>query len=815
MSLSLQKRLHTLVRQTLDSYPGAWLVWCDPRGEWAPLLERVAADQRMGGFSLLRVESQTAGSVGGPLWRQTLQERLDNDESFVLLVPAAPDELGWFWAQALLAEQIYHRPLRAQLVEWGWRPHSLTTSDEEVVLLARQGLQQDPAEWGGGGLQPNTELLLQLLIGESEPTEDNRFLLELTIEHAGLPPLATSDLALWRRRAMARLLVTQAHHTAPHLIPEEHEWLIPASQRTYALQLLDRWLDSRHFSKALPRAIQEADRITDLGIQLGNADAAVGPFLSRTAEQSLFVNTCTYLAGETGNALLRALSNALPALHKHAESFWGMSTPGRTALPWQELLRLAEAAHALQAATPAPAWTTPEEAVRWYTGGGWQMDRAGEELLRNLDHPNSELLNVITPLRAAFRARWEDTLICWSNLWSQAGCPLPPYPTAGERVKELLNSAQRATAILVVDALRYDVGVTLAERINQREGSPRASVTPARAPLPSITPLGMALALPLAEEEIVAEVVEGKWQVHQRGRQERLDQAAQRRAWWQRVLHLPEEAILPLSEIQQHAVPTPAKGRMHLVIHDAALDKLGHDDQLEALGSGVVQEQYLSAVQRLRDAGWRRILFVTDHGYIHWANSEERDAPLPAPNPAYLARRAAAYPAHNSLRGLQALAPGHKWRVALPHGAASFRAYGGLGYFHGGASLQEWIIPVVQVEWPLDAKPIEVVLESLPRVLSQRPRVTVAVRRQTLFVEEAMPRGIEVLIRDARTNTILFRSEAQQVTPDQPQVTLALTAQAGAVAERDTPLRIEVRDSSDESILDRAESTLKIELTGW
>ena len=88
---TLQKRIHTLVRQVLDSYEGAWLTWCDPRGDWLPLLQRVAQDTRMGGFPLLAITETTAGEIGGPRARQQVQERIDRGESFVLLI-AAPLE---------------------------------------------------------------------------------------------------------------------------------------------------------------------------------------------------------------------------------------------------------------------------------------------------------------------------------------------------------------------------------------------------------------------------------------------------------------------------------------------------------------------------------------------------------------------------------------------------------------------------------------------------------------------------------------------------------------------------------------------------
>lgn len=405
-------------------------------------------------------------------------------------------------------------------------------------------------------------------------------------------------------------------------------------------------------------------------------------------------------------------------------------------------------------------------------------------------------------------------MIEWSAVWASAGCPTPSLPSAGEWLAGKL-SHPRPTAILVLDALRYDLGCTLAERVNQQESTTRAHVTPTRAPLPSITALGMALALPIPEAELRADLVDGKWQVTRQGRQDNLSVAERRRAWWQNEGGVPAAGLLDMAAVQAGNLPQPTPHLIRLVIHDAAIDKLGHDDQLEVQGGGFALERYLSAVERLRDAGWLRIVVVTDHGFIHWPSSSEKNAPYPAPDPAYASRRALAYPAQQMLSSPQGLAPGGQWRVAVPHGAASFRAYGGLGYFHGGASLQEWIIPCVAVQWPLEARPVQVEIEPLDRVLSQRPTVTLNVIPASLLLEEALPRQVEVLIRHAQTRAILFRSPPQTVTPDQSQVPLRLVAVEGIAANRGTTLQVEVRDARTEDILHQAASTLMIELTGW
>jgi len=137
MSASLANRLRQLVGHNFDSYPSAWLVWCDPRGHWLPLLKRAAENAGPGGFTLLEVEEQTQGQLGSPASRRALQELIAAGRPFVLWVPAPADGLGWLWGQALLAECVYDRPLRDQLREWGWRPDRLTISDDELVALTR------------------------------------------------------------------------------------------------------------------------------------------------------------------------------------------------------------------------------------------------------------------------------------------------------------------------------------------------------------------------------------------------------------------------------------------------------------------------------------------------------------------------------------------------------------------------------------------------------------------------------------------------------------------------------------------------------
>jgi PglZ domain len=816
---TLQQHISRLVHTVLDRYPGSWMVWCDPRGDWGPLLQRVAELDGKQGFTLVPVAEQTAGEIGSPAIRRALQERIDAKESFVLHVTAPADNLGWLWAQALLSECIYDRSLREQLLAWGWHPQSIRTGDNEVAVLARQYLKQDPAEWGGGGLQPNPTLLLDILAAGATPDSDDRMILDLTIEQAGLPAYDEQNVTRWRIYALVWLLVTQAYHVAPDVVGEKHTYLIAPEKRTFALNLLERWLDSLRLSKGLHDAILEADRIAALGNDMSRATIKHGPFLSHAAERAIFANTCASLAQLSRRELLEALASLHDDLQRHTQGFWNYkdSHSHVQSIPWGELARLSAAVEMLLDASPLKEWANPSQAIAWYTKDGWRVDKAGEELLRNLNKPVPELLTLITPLRQAYRARWEDYMIHWSELWTSAGCPVPDLQSAGAWIAGLLKLSKRATAMIVVDAMRYDLGMTLASQLNKREGAERAAASAARTALPTITALGMGMALPLPEKELQAEVVDGKWQLRQAGYPANLSIAEQRREWLRTQGKVAPDALLTMADVQQGTVPSPHAKRSRLVVFDDLIDKLGHDEELEAMGSDQVMQRYLTAIEHLRDKGWLRVLVVTDHGFIHWPGSEERNVPPPVAGPVYSSRRALAYPEHVKLSGPQGLAPGRKWRIAVPSGAASFRAYGGLGYFHGGASLQEWIIPCIKIEWPQKASPVNVKIQPIEQILSLRPKIILEIERDGMFIEDTIPRQVEVKLLDAQRKTVLFHSEPKTITPDHEQIVIVLqpTDDENAQAERGTPLTIEVRDWRTKEVIATEHTILMVPLENW
>ena len=248
-----------------------------------------------------------------------MQTQLDAGVPFVLWVPVAQQELGWLHAHALLAERIYDRSLRSQLLEWGWRPYSLDLTTDAIVTLARRNLRRiQPNGVTAESARPATAVACALWPDQPDP--DDGYLLDPTVNAAGLPAPATEKLPTWRRRALARLLATQAHVAAPAVGAGHPEWVIAPPQQALALRLLEQWTDSFQASEGLPDAIIGADALAGLGglvNALQASDGSVYALFSPQNDQPGNPGVIS-LAGRRTGTLCPGLPAACPTFRKGA-----------------------------------------------------------------------------------------------------------------------------------------------------------------------------------------------------------------------------------------------------------------------------------------------------------------------------------------------------------------------------------------------------------------------------------------------------------------------------------------------------------------
>jgi hypothetical protein len=150
----------------------------------------------------------------------------------------------------------------------------------------------------------------------------------------------------------------------------------------------------------------------------------------------------------------------------------------------------------------------------------------------------------------------------------------------------------------------------------------------------------------------------------------------------------------------------------------------------------------------------------------------------------------------------------------------AFKTYGGLGFFHGGATLQELIIPVIIINWPAKGRKIDVVLKPVGSITSEVPRVQVAMAGQPdLFGTDSnlLARNIMVKIHDKETGKVLFKHKEPVTVEHGGDLT---TIQLNIVDPKPSlsygaALVIEVRDAEDEELLTKENITLKVDIDEW
>lgn len=263
----------------------------------------------------------------------------------------------------------------------------------------------------------------------------------------------------------------------------------------------------------------------------------------------------------------------------------------------------------------------------------------------------------------------------------------------------------RRTAWFLVDALRFEMGRELADRLGT-EGT--AAVEPACGVVPAATPFGMAALLPGAEagltygesEAGLVPLIAGKPVVTAEDRRRVL-----RAALGDRFKSLRLGELLTASAAQLRQLVGTADV---LAVFSTEIDDFGeHSDPLVARRYiGEVVADLLAAAKRLIGLGFERLVFAADHGFMQLPEVLPGDQ-CPEPTGQWLLRKRRALLGALGARadGLVTIAAcdlgiqGPVKDVCVPRGVKVFRA--GSPYFHEGLSLQECVIPIVV----LDAAP--------------------------------------------------------------------------------------------------------------
>ncbi len=272
-------------------------------------------------------------------------------------------------------------------------------------------------------------------------------------------------------------------------------------------------------------------------------------------------------------------------------------------------------------------------------------------------------------------------------------------------VQPFLNKDKKA-CVIISDAMRYEVGDEFLSLI-RREDRFDASLEPALSMLPSYTQLGMAALLPnkelaLIDNESGSVQIDGLSSQGTANRIKVLNQAIE-----QHATALRAEELMSLNGDECRALI-----REHNVvyIYHNIIDKTGDSRDSEERVFDATEDtlqELIKIVKKLYNANASNLLLTADHGFIYQnrvlEESDFSDAVVDGEQILYRNRRFVLGRGLKAVPGLRTfkssdLGLAGSVEVHIPKSINRLRLKGsGSRFVHGGASLQEVVIPVIRI----------------------------------------------------------------------------------------------------------------------
>lgn len=315
-----------------------------------------------------------------------------------------------------------------------------------------------------------------------------------------------------------------------------------------------------------------------------------------------------------------------------------------------------------------PSGSTPAELAQTYQETGWRVDQAAVSALAavqskgDLDAVSAAVRALYLPWLEESARRLQDTL-----------------KEAGSLLRTVAKADAPGTCTVFVDGLRYDAGVALQTRLSALGST---SLEAAWTSLPSVTASGKAWCSPVAAHITgTASDLEFEPRVQDDGKPLSSHN-------FRKLL-----STHGIQVLDKHETGDP-QGLAWTEAGD--LDHYGHEHGVRLARDMHAQlDLIVERIAELCDAGWQHIRVVTDHGWLLMPGGLPKSE-LPRHQTETRWGRCAVL--KDSAHGTS-LTFGWDWckdvQVAYAPGVSNFIA--GAEYAHGGISLQECLVPVIQL----------------------------------------------------------------------------------------------------------------------
>jgi hypothetical protein len=402
----------------------------------------------------------------------------------------------------------------------------------------------------------------------------------------------------------------------------------------------------------------------------------------------------------------KQFDRALVTISGRGHSFWLDRDIGRKA-QWEACRRMADLGRlcvAVRSAVGSASGDVSTWVDAYTSNNGWflldQAQRRLEAWVANLDDdPQEHPLGVV-------RSVYEDTCRAMAEGFSKAivnsNWTVPGFLHQTHIYGEVVAEQPKPVAYFLVDAMRFEMGVELAERLPK---AAEVAVRPAICALPSITPIGMAALQPGASSSF--SVVEQDGQLGVRIDGAFLpDLAARKKFAATRVPNLVDLSLDELLSLQPSRLAKKIADAQVIVVRSQEIDHAGEAGftfQARQMMDTVI-DNLARAIRKLATSGVERAVVTADHGHQFFPSDRDESMRIDSPggDVVDLHRRCwighgGATPAGCIRASGAALGYDSDLDFVFPTGTGVFKAGGDLAFHHGGASLQELITPVLTI----------------------------------------------------------------------------------------------------------------------
>lgn len=303
----------------------------------------------------------------------------------------------------------------------------------------------------------------------------------------------------------------------------------------------------------------------------------------------------------------------------------------------------------------------------------------------------------------------EPSIINWNRNLEEAVIQNKNLPLQINFYRDNLKSKKEKTVVFISDALRYEIGKELSDKINEHQNF-EATIKGQLSTLPSYTSLGMAALLPHEKLEISEDnfrgAIDGSFVD---------DTISREKALQSRQGKLNSGAIQfdRFKKLNRDEMRSFLKGKEVVYIYhnqiDARGDELKTEDEVFKASKEAIDEIYDQIVRIARSGNTNNFIITSDHGFIYRKDkiADSDKIPLAGINQTNLKKNKRFLISDEPL-GLagtvsvnvdKMLHNQDKRIITVPLNQSIFNvAGGGQNYVHGGSSPQEMILPVITVK---------------------------------------------------------------------------------------------------------------------